>query len=209
MNFPDKLRYYRKKNKMTQNGLGDLLNVSRKTISGWENSRNYPDINTLIKISDLFGISLEELIKDNDFIKNTDHKINKYKNNNKYKKTMIFINAFMIIMGYIELIGIFQIHIPSISFILFMIVLFSFHLLKIEQNYIFSNIYLNVFFIIILLINIILVLYMHNFTYLLINNTEIYLKGFIIGKLILLLLISFLILLEINLIGSKKNSNHN
>lgn len=39
--------------KLTQKGLADILHVSRKTISGWENGRGYPDVKSVIKLSDI------------------------------------------------------------------------------------------------------------------------------------------------------------
>ena len=49
---------------MTQDDMGKSLLVSRKTVSSWENGRNYPDINTLVKISDVFSISLDILLRE-------------------------------------------------------------------------------------------------------------------------------------------------
>lgn len=51
-------------NKLTQKELGDLLNVSDKTISSWENGRTYPDIALIIKLSELFNISLDTFLKE-------------------------------------------------------------------------------------------------------------------------------------------------
>ena len=48
---------------MTQEGLADRLYVSRQTISSWENDKSYPDIHSLLMISNLFGVSLDSLIK--------------------------------------------------------------------------------------------------------------------------------------------------
>lgn len=64
MNFPEKLKRCRSQNKLTQQNLADLLHVSRKTVSGWENGRSYPDINLIISISDIFHISVDDLIRD-------------------------------------------------------------------------------------------------------------------------------------------------
>ncbi|KRM15683.1 helix-turn-helix domain-containing protein [Companilactobacillus nantensis] len=55
----------------TQNELADKLNVSRQSISKWELGSAYPDIERLIQISDLFGVTLDSLIKgDNELQKN-------------------------------------------------------------------------------------------------------------------------------------------
>ena len=49
MQFSKKSKICRQKNKLTQEKFAQALNVSRKTISGWENGRSFPDITTLIK----------------------------------------------------------------------------------------------------------------------------------------------------------------
>ncbi len=48
---------------MSQEQFAETLNVTRQTVSNWENSKNYPDIETLIKISNEFHISLDILLK--------------------------------------------------------------------------------------------------------------------------------------------------
>ena len=64
--------------------LAQLLNVSRSTVSSWEVGRNYPDLETIISISDLFGISLDNLLReDTQMVKETTKKIKRgeiYKN---------------------------------------------------------------------------------------------------------------------------------
>ena len=51
----------RKQKKISQEKLAKELNVSRSTVAMWENNSNEPDINTLVKIANLFKISLDEL----------------------------------------------------------------------------------------------------------------------------------------------------
>lgn len=53
----------RKKNNMSQEKLAELLGVSRQTIYKWENNKSYPDMINLVTISDIFDISIDELIK--------------------------------------------------------------------------------------------------------------------------------------------------
>ena len=48
----------------SQEKLAELLLVSRQTISNWENDKTYPDVDRLVALSDLFEISLDELIKE-------------------------------------------------------------------------------------------------------------------------------------------------
>lgn len=57
-----KLAELRKKNNLTQQELGNILNVSYQTISKWENGVVYPDISVLPKISSYFGVSVDALL---------------------------------------------------------------------------------------------------------------------------------------------------
>lgn len=65
MKFNEKLIQLRKKNGLSQEELGDKIQVARQTISKWELGETTPEMDKLIKISNLFDISLDELIKDN------------------------------------------------------------------------------------------------------------------------------------------------
>lgn len=53
----------RKKQNITQEEFGKLFHVTRQTVSNWENEKSYPDLQTLVTISDLFKISLDTLLK--------------------------------------------------------------------------------------------------------------------------------------------------
>ena len=58
----------------SQETLAEKAYVSRQTISNWENEKNYPDVHSLLILSNLFGVSLDELIKgDVETMKNTIH----------------------------------------------------------------------------------------------------------------------------------------
>lgn len=57
------IKKYRLEAKYSQEELADKVYVSRQTISNWENDKNYPDIKSLVLISDIFHISLDNLIK--------------------------------------------------------------------------------------------------------------------------------------------------
>ncbi len=76
MNISYKIIDIRKKNNLTQEQLAEKLNVSRQTVSNWENGKFYPDIDTLVKISNTFNISLDVLLKeDTIMIKSMDKKL--------------------------------------------------------------------------------------------------------------------------------------
>lgn len=64
MDFNNKLYELRKQKGFSQEELANRLNVSRQTVSKWEVGDSTPDMEKLIAISDLFGISLDELVLD-------------------------------------------------------------------------------------------------------------------------------------------------
>lgn len=64
MTLGEKLAMYRKQNNYTQEQLAELLGVSRQAISKWESDLAYPETEKLIKLSDMYGCSLDYLIKD-------------------------------------------------------------------------------------------------------------------------------------------------
>lgn len=57
------LKNARLNNDYTQEQVAEYIFVSRQTISNWENGKSLPDIISIIKISDLYGLSLDELLK--------------------------------------------------------------------------------------------------------------------------------------------------
>ena len=63
MEFNNKLYELRKQKGFSQEELANRLNVSRQTISKWEVGESTPDMEKLVAISDLFEVSLDELIK--------------------------------------------------------------------------------------------------------------------------------------------------
>ncbi len=52
----------RKENNLTQKELAEKLNVSDKAISRWETGKGFPDINSLLALSEFFGVSVNELL---------------------------------------------------------------------------------------------------------------------------------------------------
>mgnify|MGYP000366420612 FL=1 len=54
---------HRQEVQLSQEKLADRVYVSRQTISNWENDKSYPDVNSLVLLSEIFQISLDNLIK--------------------------------------------------------------------------------------------------------------------------------------------------
>ena len=66
MNFNEKLISLRKSKGLFQEALWAELKASRQTISKWESCQSYPDFQRLVLLSDYFGLTLDELVKDVD-----------------------------------------------------------------------------------------------------------------------------------------------
>ena len=94
MNIGSKIAEIRKEHNLSQEELANMFFVTRQTISSWENGKSYPDIETIIKISDKFKIPLDYLLKgDEKMIKRITKKIQ----NNKYLIISIGVVLFLII----------------------------------------------------------------------------------------------------------------
>ncbi len=64
MEFNNKLYNLRKQKGLSQEELASRLNVSRQTVSKWEVGESTPDMEKLAAISELFEVSLDELVLD-------------------------------------------------------------------------------------------------------------------------------------------------
>lgn len=73
-------------NNMTQMELAEKLNYSDKTISKWERAESTPDISVLVEIANLFGVSIDYLVKS----ENIEEVVHEHKNENgKYNRRVI------------------------------------------------------------------------------------------------------------------------
>lgn len=63
MELGGQIKRHRTRLGLSQEELADRIFVTRQSVSNWENSRTYPDLQSLLRLSDLFGLSLDELIK--------------------------------------------------------------------------------------------------------------------------------------------------
>lgn len=63
MQIFEKLRAARTAAALTQESVAEALGVSRQTVSNWETGRTYPDILSVVRMSDLYGVSLDLLLK--------------------------------------------------------------------------------------------------------------------------------------------------
>lgn len=71
MEIGSKLKNARNEKGITQEQAAELLGVSRQTISNWENNKSYPDIISVIKMSNVYSVSLDHLLKEETSMKQT------------------------------------------------------------------------------------------------------------------------------------------
>lgn len=64
MELGKQIKKHRQEVQLSQEKLADRVYVSRQTISNWENDKSYPDVNSLVLLSEIFQISLDNLIND-------------------------------------------------------------------------------------------------------------------------------------------------
>ena len=63
MELGNHIKHYRNEKCLSQEELAERVYVTRQTISNWENNKNYPDINSIVLLSEIFEISIDNLIK--------------------------------------------------------------------------------------------------------------------------------------------------
>lgn len=64
MNLADKIMAERKKKGWSQEELANQLGVSRQAVSKWESAGSTPDLQRILQLSDVFGVSTDYLLKD-------------------------------------------------------------------------------------------------------------------------------------------------
>ena len=84
MEIGKKLKEAHQMSGLTQENVAEKLNVSRQTISNWETEKFYPDILYVLQLSDLYQVSLDELLKgDERMIQHLENSTNVVKSNQK------------------------------------------------------------------------------------------------------------------------------
>ena len=63
MELGTQIRKYRNERTVSQEALAEKVYVSRQTVSNWENDKSYPDVKSLMLLSEVFEASLDQLIK--------------------------------------------------------------------------------------------------------------------------------------------------
>ena len=98
MEIGKKLKEARLNRDLTQEVIAEKLNVSRQTISNWENEKTYPDIISVIELSNLYSISLDDLLKgDDEMMEHLQESTNVVKSNQKLLRAII-LNIIVVIL---------------------------------------------------------------------------------------------------------------
>ena len=103
MRIADKIKNARMQKGYTQEQAAENLLVSRQTISNWENGRSLPDIISIIKMSELYELSLDEMLKgDKALLKKVERDVGAVKAEKKLIKfawISIVIGTILLILG--------------------------------------------------------------------------------------------------------------
>lgn len=96
MTLGNNIKRIRKEAGLSQEDFAEKFCVTRQTVSNWENSKSYPDLETIIRISDSFEISLDALLKeDTTMVKTIDNEI---KSTRKYARALIVISILLALL---------------------------------------------------------------------------------------------------------------
>lgn len=107
MQIGTQIKKFRDNLNMSQDDLANKIYVTRQTISNWENDKNYPDIHSLLLLSNLFNVSIDQLIKgDIETMKLQINEVN-VEQFNKYSKVFAILFIIMIV-GFVPLLVLFK-----------------------------------------------------------------------------------------------------
>lgn len=96
MIFADKLIQLRKKNGWSQEELAEQMDVTRQSVSKWESAQSIPDLEKMIRLSELFGVSTDYLLKDEiEEIEETEHTVIREEKTSLRRVTMEEANEFL------------------------------------------------------------------------------------------------------------------
>lgn len=100
MDIGKRLKESRIKSDLSQEEVAEKLNITRQTLSNWENNKCYPDILNVIGLSELYNITLDELIKDDkNMIDHLEESTNIVKSNNRLTQ-IIHIGIYLLIWAF-------------------------------------------------------------------------------------------------------------
>ncbi|NSL52801.1 helix-turn-helix domain-containing protein [Calidifontibacillus erzurumensis] len=101
MIFSERLKKEREKRGWSQTELAEKLHVSRQSVSKWETGKNYPSIEVIISLSDLFGITIDEMLRSDDELKKKviqDSKKLAYPRWKAFFDSLVLLGAFLLVI---------------------------------------------------------------------------------------------------------------
>lgn len=99
MEIGKKLRSARLQKGFTQEAAAEKIQVSRQTISNWENEKSYPDIVSVVNLSNLYEISLDELLKeDKRMLEHLEESTNIVRSNKRLVAAVILNIVFLLVL---------------------------------------------------------------------------------------------------------------
>lgn len=72
MTLAEKIAVLRAERKLSQGDLAEKLDISRQSVSKWETGQAVPEVDKIIKLADLFDVTIDELLRDGDIPKAED-----------------------------------------------------------------------------------------------------------------------------------------
>ena len=132
----NQIKKYRSELKLSQEELAQKIYVTRQTVSNWENGKSYPDIHSLLMLSTLFNISLDQLIKGD--VKVMKQEINK-EEIARLKRLSAIVSTFLVIsiilfIPLVKLMGIYGFIISSVPYLVACIFAFKIGKIKKKNN---------------------------------------------------------------------------
>jgi transcriptional regulator with XRE-family HTH domain len=121
LNIGEKLKRARMDANMTQEALAEILAVSRQTISNWENGKSYPDIASIIVLSDVYHVTLDSLLKgDDEMIKHLKDSTDTVKSNKRV--IALSLLAFVFFFAFSYLVVVYRYSLPGLIAVIMFIV---------------------------------------------------------------------------------------
>src|SRR6056297_1326671 len=86
MSIEESIYELRKKNNLSQGELTSKMDVSRQSITKWETGQSVPDLKNIIKLSEIFNVTVDEIVKDKNINEINEEISGKVKDNSKSAK---------------------------------------------------------------------------------------------------------------------------
>lgn len=112
MFFHERLKMEREKRNWSQEQLAEKIYVSRQSVSKWETGKNYPSIEIIIKLSDVFGVTIDELLRSDEELQ---EKVIRDSKQLAYPKWKTFFDSLFLLGAFLMLV---KLLIPGMSYLL-------------------------------------------------------------------------------------------